>query len=46
VDPVHTKHIVIFGCAVCILGMFAYLFVFADAPIVDTPQAPPASTAQ
>jgi hypothetical protein len=37
----HTKHIVMFGGVVCILAMLAYLFVFAEAPIVDTP-APPA----
>ncbi len=40
----HTKHIVIFGVVVCILAMLAYLFVFADAPIVDT-QPPPAAPA-
>lgn len=37
----HTKHIVTFGVIVCVLAMFAYLFVFADAPIVDNPPLPP-----
>lgn len=41
----HTKHIVYFGVVVCVLAMFAYLFVFADAPIVDVP-AKSTSTAQ
>jgi hypothetical protein len=27
-----------FGGLACILAMLAYLFVFADGPIVDTPQ--------
>ncbi|WP_280173195.1 hypothetical protein [Hyphomicrobium sp. CS1GBMeth3] len=38
----HTKRIVIFGGVACILAILAYLFVFADAPIVDTP--PPAAS--
>jgi hypothetical protein len=40
---VHTRHIVIFGGVVCILAMLAYLFVFADAPIVaaQPPSAAP-----
>ncbi|WP_291171546.1 hypothetical protein [Hyphomicrobium sp.] len=33
----HTKHIVTFGGVACILAMLAYLFVFADGPIVDSP---------
>jgi hypothetical protein len=37
----HTRHIVIFGFVACIIGMLAYLFVFADAPIVIT--EPPAA---
>jgi hypothetical protein len=43
---VHTKHIVIFGGVACILAMLAYLFVFADAPIVDTQPQSAAPTAQ
>lgn len=39
----HTKHIVIFGAVACMLAMLAYLFVFADGPIVDSP--PPAVSA-
>ncbi|WP_439543091.1 hypothetical protein [Hyphomicrobium sp.] len=30
----HTRHFIIFGAVACILGMLAYLFVFADAPVV------------
>jgi hypothetical protein len=36
----HTRHIITFGAVACIIGMLAYLFVFADAPIV-TPTDPP-----
>jgi hypothetical protein len=39
----HTKHIVMFGGMACIVAMLAYLFVFADVPIVDDP--PPAAPA-
>ena len=30
----HTKNFIMFGAVACILGMLAYLFVFADAPVV------------
>lgn len=40
----HTKHIVTFGGVACILAMLAYLFVFADAPIVDSEPPPAAPT--
>jgi len=43
---VHTKGIVMFGGVACILAMLAYLFVFADGPIVDTPPPPATSAAQ
>jgi hypothetical protein len=39
----HTKKIILFGGVACILAMLAYLFVFADGPIVDGP--PPAAPA-
>ncbi len=39
----HTKHIVWFGGVACILAMLAYLFVFADGPIVDAPPPPEAA---
>ncbi len=42
----HTKHIVVFGLIACLLAMFAYLFVFAEAPIVDNPPPPTAAAAQ
>lgn len=41
----HSKHFIIFAGVLCILAMFAYLFVFADAPIVDTAPPPAADTA-
>ncbi|MDQ8699463.1 hypothetical protein [Hyphomicrobium sp. LHD-15] len=41
----HTKHIVLFGGVACILAMLAYLFVFAEAPIVDEPPPPLAAPA-
>lgn len=46
IGTMHTKHIVIFGGVACILAMLAYLFVFADAPIVGFQQPPAGSTAQ
>ena len=42
----HTKHVVAFGGVACILAMLAYLFVFADGPIVDNPPPPAAPAAQ
>ncbi len=42
----HTKHIVMFGGVACILAMLAYLFVFADAPIVDNAAPTESTTAQ
>lgn len=41
----HSKHFIIFAGALCIAAMLAYLFVFADAPIVDTAPPPAADTA-
>ncbi len=31
----HSKHFIVFGAVACILAMLAYLFVFADGPIVS-----------
>ena len=40
----HSKKFMIFGAAVCIGAMLAYLFVFADAPIAELPPAEPAAS--
>jgi hypothetical protein len=37
---VESKHVIFFGAIVCILAMLAYLFVFADAPLVPVAPAP------
>jgi hypothetical protein len=42
---VHSRHFIIFAGALCIAAMLSYLFVFADAPIVDTVPPPAADTA-
>ena len=39
----HSRHFIIFAGALCIAAMLAYLFVFADAPIVDTVPPPAAA---
>ncbi len=41
----HSRHFIIFAGALCIAAMLAYLFVFADAPIVDVAPPPAADTA-
>jgi hypothetical protein len=40
----HSKRLMIFGAAACLLGMLAYVFVFAEEPISDfePPAANPA----
>jgi hypothetical protein len=46
---VHSRHFIIFAGALCIAAMLAYLFVFADAPLVEVvpqPAAPAAPAAQ
>ncbi|HEX2842389.1 hypothetical protein [Hyphomicrobium sp.] len=40
----HSRHFIVFGAVTCIAAMLAYLFVFADGPIVSA-EPPPATTA-
>jgi hypothetical protein len=42
---VHSRHFIIFGAVACILAMLAYLFVFADGPLVSA-QPPVAAAPQ
>ena len=32
-----SRKFIVFGFVVCLLGILAYVFVFADAPFVDQP---------
>ena len=32
-----SRKFIVFGFVVCLIGILAYVFVFADAPIVDQP---------
>ncbi len=32
-----SRKFIVFGFVACLLGILAYVFVFADAPIVDQP---------
>ncbi|MGQ0671304.1 MAG: hypothetical protein ACT4N2_00285 [Hyphomicrobium sp.] len=41
----HSKSYILFAGVACILAMLAYLFVFADAPLVEL-EKPPAGAAQ
>jgi hypothetical protein len=43
---VHSRHFIIFGGLACIAAMLAYLFVFADGPIVSSEPVPAAPTQQ
>ena len=42
----HTKHFLMFGAAICVAAMLAYLFVFAEADVagVQSTENPAATT--
>lgn len=43
----HSKHFLMFGAAICVAAMLAYLFVFAEADVAGVEaQNPPAAAAQ
>lgn len=40
----HTKRMMMFAAAICVFAMLAYLFVFADATVVDVEEPANAAT--